>query len=334
MTDIPFDSITPDTVVHIYRQPPGGAWVKDFVGIHRKPTVSTDGDMLLFTTEGFDLKSLLKTRCILPDTTPARVHTNAAGTLWQYTGPWCNLLRQLVYDQAVLGIGATDSSRVIPYLTVEGMGYEGETLTLNYRYDNLADIIMETTGLGGDWDVVEVSPGTYEFRLYYPRSGVDRTPGNEDGTTPLVFSLENQNMLNPVYTDDRTAEITVAFAVGQAVKGIRPIFERHNLYNAEHASEWNRREAVVDSSTYDTMAACLASGDGYLADNGRKVSLTFDARQTPNCLYGVHWDLGDMVGSSFVKKYDMRITEVSVSIDASGETIVPTIVRLPSLEEG
>jgi hypothetical protein len=519
MSQVSTKALDLDTVVHIYRKPPNAAWDVDFYGIHRLSNITVEGDSLQYTTSGFDLKSLLKRRVILPDDgsvpytvgwytltnnigavygiiprefdtpplwrsryysalcyeeafdgdfdleTPetiiiAGMHGSTAetqrylyigctglisgirftfgtvnthvATLWaQYfttagwntltgatdgtdlggapfgqngeylfttptdiikgtgittagfgdiywirftltedgdsvhadftlkevevygipevdtlrwasgTDHWTDIMRHLVRDQCITGSLA--AGRQIVGLTCEADTHEGEwqddngnwhQLNLSYRYDNLADILEEISGMGADWDVIESYPGSYQFQVYYPEIlGDDRTEDNTDNNTPVTFSLENGNIEAPEFTDDRTSEITVCYAVGKMINGKKKITQRLSLYDAQLASTWNRIESTVDSTTQDNEAAQLAGADSYLMDNTQKIEVSFKAKQTPNCLYGVHWFLGDMVGFYFNNHYyEMRVTQVAVDVDANGETIVPTIVRLPSLD--
>jgi hypothetical protein len=114
----------------------------------------------------------------------------------------------------------------------------------------------------------------------------------------------------------------------------RPIYPRISLYDAHLASDWNWIEAVSDSTSEDNKAAVIATADSYLMDNTQKIVVAFNAKQTPDCLYGVDWDLGDMVGFYYNNTYyEMRVTEVEVNVDESGETITPTIIKLPAVEE-
>jgi hypothetical protein len=68
MSQVSTKTLDLDTVVHIYRKPPTTtSWSVDFYGMHRLSNIAVEGDSLQYTTSGFDLKSLLKRRVILPD---------------------------------------------------------------------------------------------------------------------------------------------------------------------------------------------------------------------------------------------------------------------------
>jgi hypothetical protein len=234
----------------------------------------------------------------------------------------------LVRDQAISG----SIARPIAMLSCEADTGEGDLLNLSYRYDNMADILEEISGLGSDWDVVEIAPGDYQFQVAFEQTGRDLTKDNTEGNAPVTFSLENTNLMSLNFVDDRTAEITVVYSVGKLIAGKRDITERVSLYGAHLSSTWNRIEGMVDATTQDNEAARLIAADSYLTDNTQKIEVTFQARQTADCLYGVHWDLGDMVGLYFNNMYyPMRVTQVTVDVTAEGETITPTIVRLPSI---
>ena len=513
LNTVPFDSILTDTLVHIKRLAPGSTWKTDFTGIHRRRTINNEGDMLVYTTEGFDLKNLMKRRVILPDDgsvpnplgwyfltnnygavygiipkefdvapiwrpryygatcypeafdgmfstytgtitiagkhgsaietqtyqyvgctglfsklrfTFEEVNTTQVATLWvqyftvagwitlagatdncasggmpmaqdgtyEFTTPadwikgsgisdagftsiywlrfclvedgntvsvsyklkeveiygipevdtlrwssgtdhWTDIMRHMVRDQCITGSLA--AGRQIVGLTCEadsheGLDDEGNQISLCYRYDNLANVLEEISGIGADWDVVETGPGAYQFRVYYDMGGNDLTEDNTDGNTPVTFSFENQNIETINYMEDRSAEVTVCYGVGKLINGTRKITERKSLYGADIDSVWNRIEATADATTQDTEAAQMIAADGFIADNMLKLEVSFVAKQTPTCLYGVDWDLGDLVGFYFMGTYyKMRITQVTVEVSADGEVITPTIVELPSL---
>lgn len=510
---VPFDSIITDTIVHIKRLAPGSTWKTDFTGVHRRFNISNEGDMLMYTTEGFDLKNLMKRRVTLPDdgsvpnplgwyfltnnygsvygiipkqfTTPPTwrpryysatcypeafdgrfathtttitiagkhgsvmetqrylyigctgiiskirftfevVNSTTAATLWvqyfsaagwitlagatdgtvvagrpmaqngmyEFTPPadwikgsgisdagfdsiywlrfclnedgdttnvqfqlqevevygipevdtlrwssgtdhWTDIMRHLVRDQCITGSLA--AGRQILGLTCEadtheGLDEDGNQINLCYRYDNVANVLEEISGIGADWDVVETGPGAYQFRVYYEMSGNDLTEDNLVGNTPVTFSLENQNIETINYIKDRSSEVTVCYGVGKLINGVRLIVERKSLYGADTDSVWNRIEATADATTQDTEAAQIIAADGFLADNMLKLEVSFVAKQTPTCLYGVDWDLGDLVGFYFNETYyKMRVTQVTVDVSSSGEVITPTIVELPSM---
>jgi len=286
---------------------------------------------------------------------------------------WTDIMRHLVRDQCITGSlvhptwdGIT-VDRTIKYLSCEADTHEGTVdygcaeeanclLNLCYRFDNLATVLEEISGLGADWDVVQLSPGSYQFQIDYNQDNwsEDLTEDNEDGNTPVTFSLENCNVDSPVFQDDRNSEITVCFGAGKMkltgddglVEGdkdgpkyppdtaFRPIYPRLSLYDAHLASDWNWIEAVSDSTSEDNKAAVKATADSFLMDNTQKIIVSFNAKQTPDCLYGVDWDLGDMVGFYFNGRYrEMRVSEVEVNVDESGEAVTPTIIKRPSLDE-
>jgi len=250
---------------------------------------------------------------------------------------WTDIMRHLVRDQCISGTIA--AGREIAYLsceddTHEGLDEDGHQLNLCYRYDNLATVLEEISGLGADFDIVETAPGHYQFRVYYGQTGNDFTEDNEYNNTPVTFSLENGNIDEPDYSNDRVSEVTVCYGVGKMANGVRPIYRRVSLYDAQDASVWNAIEATSDSTSQDSEAAVIATADSYLMDNTQKIEVTFKAKPTPNCLYGVHWDLGDMVGFYFNKHYyKMRVVQVDVTVDDNGEAIVPTLIQLPDISE-
>lgn len=212
---------------------------------------------------------------------------------------------------ASLGIGASVSA-----------SFQGENML-----DVLNDLRRETISLNNInpttdfkvyFDVVEYNTLAnggfgYIFRTYVTLRGQDRTGSG------LIFSTANGNMRKPTYYEDYLDEVTII--------GV--------LYNDGSAdcalgtspdttlSRWNRITRLVYSSiTSDAPRQAYSE----LAKNRAQKVFSADFLNTPGgpnqprSLYGVDWDLGDLVRAEFAdKSFDCEIKIVYVSVDENGK---------------
>jgi hypothetical protein len=144
---------------------------------------------------------------------------------------------------------------------------------------------------GGDFNVVGTGPATFQFRWYDGQLGTDRTAS-------VVFALEWGNMAEPELSYPRQDEVNAVKVVGQGEDA-----DRETLWVSTAGliddSPWNRLEALRSSRS--TPAAGLqAVGDAALEELRPKRTLRFQVLQTPACVYGQHYFLGDLVRTKFL----------------------------------
>ncbi len=151
------------------------------------------------------------------------------------------------------------------------------------------DVVLDTLGslssLGpGDFDLYKTGAGTWEFRYYPNQLGTDRTAS-------VIFGIKLGNMDDPIYRLDRTDERTVAIVGGRDSGQNRDFVVRTGAgYSAGH-----HREMFVNASDLSTTDGYQARGDKTLNDYRAKETFSFRIVQSPSCMYGVHYFLGDKV---------------------------------------
>jgi hypothetical protein len=162
------------------------------------------------------------------------------------------------------------------------------------------------------FDVVE-GPGLsggfgYVFRTYADLRGTDRTSG-------LVFSVENGNLEGPDYSEDYLDEITT-IQIGAGV----------TLSNdsEKFLSRWNTISSYQSPST--DAAADLSRANQALHDGSALKSLAATFLNTPGSpsqprsLYGVDWDLGDLLPVQYAgKAMTADVSIVYIAIDENGK---------------
>lgn len=157
----------------------------------------------------------------------------------------------------------------------------------------------------------------YRFKTYPSLRGRDRTTG-------LVFSTENENIKAPVYYEDYLDEYTSVFNYNAS-----QTWGNQNVQSTEqYLSRWNYIEKAQTNSD-DSSAVALNDAYATLQDGAYKRVLNCDfinspgSQSLPRSLYGLEWDLGDLLPVIFAEKFiNCEVAIVYVSLDDHGnETI-------------
>lgn len=161
----------------------------------------------------------------------------------------------------------------------------------------------------------------FRFVTYAGLYGQDRTDG-------LVFSIENNNIRDIEYSENYLEERNSAVVKGFGRGDSRDWVVVDNS-PAIGMSRWNRVEVFVDASTEPDQTRLEDFGYPALDEHSVKkmISGTFlnvpGSDDTPESLYGVQWDLGDLLPVYYVNRYfSVEVEIVYVAMDESGaETI-------------
>lgn len=206
---------------------------------------------------------------------------------------------------------------------------DGPIVTASFYLQNVLDILndlrkssvvlnkVSSSNKKIFFDVIEddslVSGGFgYRFRTYPSLRGADRTTG-------IVFSPENGNLVAPVYYEDYGEQITGVYLYNQS--GLLTSAQSDDRY----LSRWNF--VKMDKNTDKTNAAS-ALNDAYatLKKNGvdKQMNTTFlnspGSQEQPRSLYGLDWDLGDLLRVQYVDKVmDVEVAIVYISTNELGE---------------
>lgn len=186
-----------------------------------------------------------------------------------------------------------------------------DTIALNraspssYRkiyFDVVEDITLPNGGFG------------YVFKTYASLRGNDRTGSG------LIFSSSNGNIRKPTYYEDYLDEITIVGAIYSA----GPADCRFNVNLADVGlSRWNQISKTVFVGNALNLNRQLLDEQ---AKNRAQRVFSADFLNTPGgpnqprSLYGVDWDLGDLVRAEFADKaFDCEIKIVYVAVDENGK---------------
>lgn len=206
---------------------------------------------------------------------------------------------------------------------------DGPSVTSSFYLRNVLDILndlrkasvtlnlLSSTNKKIYFDVIEdeslVSGGFgYRFRTYPVLRGRDRTTG-------IIFSPENGNLIAPVYFEDYQDEITGVYLYKEGVL----------LASAQSDNQYLSRWHFIKqdgTTSQDTAAAALNDAYTDLKQGAVKkvMNATFlsspGSPEQPRSLYGLDWDLGDLLPVKFAgKAMNVEVAIVYVSVNDRGE---------------
>lgn len=242
---------------------------------------------------------------------------------WKMTGKADDLMKAVVKQEFITGGNCVPTGELV----VEGDVSLGPVITSSFCGKNVLkvcqDMKADTFSLHETnssnrrifFDVVEggisISGFNYIFRTYADLRGLDRTKD-------LIFSIENGNLKTPAYEENYLDEETVAQVNDTVVTSPDSKLSRWNSimgFKSTHASD----------SDSDTDAA-----NKMLSDKKKKISLDAyfldspGSTDQPRSLYGIDWDLGDLLRVQYVgKNMDAEVEIVWIAVDENGhENIV------------
>lgn len=293
-----------DGQIEFWRRYPeyGIEWYLEFEALHRVWYYHlTNDDKLQFESWGKGYNGLLARRIV----------EDKAGTAGaSKSGAAETVAKAFVNEQCGPGAG----SRALSGFSIQADAATGNTVTLDRAFRNVLEVVQYIASIGGgDFAVVGTGAATFQFRWYNGQLGTDRS-------STVIFAVERGNMAHPELLIDRSAEITAVLVGGQGEGTARATVWRTAATRIAD-STWNRREAFVDAKN-ESGSALNDKGDARLEEGRPKNQLTFDVVQTPGCLYGKHYFLGDLVKARFVGvEATKKVTEVQITVDEHGEHI-------------
>lgn len=188
-------------------------------------------------------------------------------------------------------------------------------------------ILDEASGLFGieaedsDHSAANLVGVGFQFQTFADLRGQDRT-------LDLEFSVENGNLQAPYYSQDFLNEVNAVIVKGFG-RGDSRVTVRVDDLTRIHASRWNRMEGYKDGSQEPDQSKLADIGYPDLYDGQPKEDISAvilnvpEGPENPRSLYGVDWDLGDLLKVSYAgKQFNAEVAIVYVAIDENGtETI-------------
>lgn len=228
-------------------------------------------------------------------------------------------LKAFVDEQAGPGAG----SRARDTLTVEADAALGNTWSGQRTNKNLLDVcveIAEATGI--QFGIERTGDYTFELRCWEP----------EDRRDLVIFAEERENMGQPKLARRRSQSVTRVKVAGQGEGADRAVVYVEDA-TALAASPIGRREFFRDARDQDDTDAYTARGQQVIDENRATETLSFRVLQSPGCLYGFHYHLGDWVTARYGgRSYDRLVDRVTWLVTANETTVDAQTIALA--EEG
>jgi len=262
-----------------------------------------------------------------------------------------DMMKEIVREQCLYGscvdyAGFPDNDRAFPQgeFTVQEDHSLGPSTKLAFADRNVLDLIKELMELSVNMSYtdptvnrkiyfgivpVELKGSTatladpnarmgYQFQTFADIRGTDRTGGME-------FSVENENLQSPTYVESHFDEVNAVIVKGTGTNSARATLEVENL-TLIGKSRWNRCENVRSATYEDDPSGLQGEGDVALGE-GRPVfnldSVFLNSpggMNTPRSLYGVDWDMGDLLRVNYAgKQFDIEVINVYVAVNENGE---------------
>lgn len=235
-----------------------------------------------------------------------------------------DMMKAIVTDNFI-----TAAPGIVPAgeFTVQADASQGPSVTYSFYGRVVLDILKElkeasftlhrdnSTNRRIFFDVVEVAQTLgfgYQFRTYADQRGTDRTTG-------AIFSPENGNFEGATYFENYLDQATDAWVWNQTNGiGVEVTSREARL------SRWNKIH-MFQSGTGGSAPEMQTKANQVLADAASQVALsgTFvdsaGGKGRPRSLYGVDWDMGDLLPVSFAgKNLTCEVVVVYVAVDEEG----------------
>lgn len=223
------------------------------------------------------------------------------------------------------GAGTTLDGRIrdvdLTQVSVEADGGFGTVVSYSCIRQRLLDALQELTRLApGDFDLVYLGSGQWQYRFYEGQLGTDRS-------NTVKFALPWGNMDTPTYDKNKMNEQTVAIVGGRGEEETRRLYARIPTYSNYDAAV-NSVEFYVDARAAESDAEEDAIADAAVWEARAGSTLTFKTLQTKALRYGRDYFLGDLVRGYYQGiNQVMKVWSVTVAMDGSGEEQIELELR-------
>jgi hypothetical protein len=282
-----------------------------------------NGD-IIFNLYGVGYTDLLRRRIVIPP---------AGSEYSTKTGNAETVIKGYVADST---ISPTDTDRIFPGMSVESDSGSGNIVTYDARYIILYSICQTLSERGGiDFGVVGGNDvGEFIFKAS-PVWGKDKRENNLEGNQPIIFSIENDNMIIPILSINTSSEQNYAY-VGGTNQGADRVIQEVSTPDAIALSPWGRKEVFVEARQQTDTQALISTGISELNSRKTKQELTFNIQQSVQSRWIRDWVLGDLVTAKYFDyTFEKQIVEVGVTVTAgaTSQQVEVITVELEDIEK-
>ena len=323
----------PDNRIHVYRARLGGGWsFETMIFLRQRRLVTDENGRDVIMLAGHDQNGLLARRinAYRTGSSEAQFTNVVVGTI----------MTTLVNNNFAAGADSSDydgNATTLRDLTPYGLSvaadpaYGPSVIRSNSWVIILEELkrlqaMSRTDANEVFFDILPISNTSFRFQTFTGQPGSDRTAAT--GTRPIVASLANGNLLNPILDLDYTEEKSHIIAGGQgqdtAVSTNRIIQEAVDA-KKEGLSVFGRNEAFYNASRFAAPASVLDAANSELAARRATGFFTGGIIDTTRIPYrGKGWAAGDRITVDYGGfQFDAQIRAVAVSVAGDGqETIV------------
>ena len=205
------------------------------------------------------------------------------------------------------------AARKIDCILLEENGHRGmQNVPWSVRFEEL-DTVLGQIGTYTDsgFDIVPDFTAKKLVARFLP--GRDLT--GADGVKRVTFAAVMGNTLTSTYSESGRKLKNAAVVAGAGEDEDRLIL----MVGATPGLE--RREVYVDGGSEGDPEQLVYKAEHTLAEKKLEMSAKLEVKDTPSCMYGVHWDLGDVVCvGAGTGAANVRITQIQESHEANKTT--------------
>ena len=326
---VPYDLARPvmqtlDAPVQVMSSDGAGSMSVDGTYLLRHWNPITEDDRKVLVIAGVGLEHLLARRIFLADDDP-----DVANGFSTKSGAADDVIADIITDQAISP--DTHASRQIANLAVASTASAGSSIAFREESSDV-ELLALLGKLADSSDVdfwIEFTASPLAFTVQVGTRGTDRRKSTYPTGPYTVFSSAIGNIDRPDYVLDRRDEKNHVWVFGQGPTGEDLVYNKEGSGLTD--SPWNRCEVGVQARNTKTVDDWITEADAALADARRKLkAFSFTPRQgAVGAAYKTNWDLGDRVTVlEEDEEIEMRITAVTVDVDASGEHAEPEMELL------
>ncbi|MDL2257855.1 siphovirus ReqiPepy6 Gp37-like family protein [Eubacteriales bacterium OttesenSCG-928-K08] len=265
-------------------------------GIIRKIQADDDRNTDNITVSGFMLKGAARLRIIVPPTQTE--DPNALG--WdRVQGTAEDVYRHYAARHMIAPV---DDNRRLPGIVLDDIADPPRGIITpwqcqhNEKLHEVFAEIGEWTGMG--WDIRLDEKNKRMVFVVVP--GRDKTTTNTDGNSPVIFTPAMDNIISNRYTYDKS-EYTNAPYIGGAGEDedqlvLTAYMDDEGNQLEDPIAGWDRREAWISAGNVDDPEKLYFEGLHKHKDTRKLIQgLEGEIIPTGSFVYGVDWDLGDIV---------------------------------------
>jgi hypothetical protein len=243
-----------------------------------------------------------------------------------------NLLKAIMREN--YGASATDAARDLSaWLSVAADLTLAPTVSKAFAWRKVYDVLLDVCQ--ASWlnasptplyfDVVVPTAGTLEFRTYVNQRGNDHS---STSASPVVFSPERGNLVNPSVATDNQNEANYVYVGGGGQEASRVVREVSDAARIG-TSPLNRCEAFRDSRMDTDNTTLDNEGRAELRDRRPKTTFAGSILDTPAARFGIEWSWGDRVVAEYGDiSYDCVINALGIGVAEGRETITAKLENI------